>query len=52
MISMNSRLKNGKVLTLTGHPIQYLRETFMDYFAGSDYDIKKERLAGADAREP
>ena len=40
MISMNYRFNNGKVLTPTGQPIQYyLRDTFMDCFAGSDdYD--------------
>ena len=38
MIGMNYRFKNGKVLTPTGQPIRYLWETFMDHFAGSDYD--------------
>ena len=35
---LNYRFKNGKVLTPTGQPIRYLWETFLDRFAGSDYD--------------
>ena len=38
MIGMNYRFKNGKVHKPTSQPIRYLWETFMDRFAGSDYD--------------